>query len=162
MKKKIIFSLFALFLFTIFSVDDAFAVKKITIKNETREKISIAVRYQDYREGDDGGVWVTEGWFPVPAYDQSTLHVNTGTATMYFYGVVPKDIYRGYGGSANDTRDRDYLVSFSSVIYLQGNTKPNDEYVFKVRFNRHYIPENNAVITITDDMIKKVNLVRIK
>ncbi len=122
---------------------ESFAKKTIKITNSVSAPIYTAIRYKDVREGDDGGVWVTEGWYKT-GYDKSQeITLYTDNSTFYIYTYHPRGMVEGmvWPGDINDSRDKSYWV-FNGDMYLQGQTKPSGKNVRKVRFKRYYVPED--------------------
>ncbi len=138
-----------LFLSVIFtSTEKAFAKKNLKITNHAGTPIYTAVRYQDYREGPDGGVWATVGWYKTDSYKTNNITLYTDNATFYVYTYQSNTLYHTmeWGGSVNDSRDNAYWV-YSGKMYLQGQSKPQGDNVRKKRFKRYYVPKNSHHIT---------------
>ncbi len=140
-----------LFFMLFFNVNFAYAVKNISIENDSYSDLYFVFRYQDFREGDDGGVWVTEGWFKVDAMSTKVRKLYTDNATFYLY-AVQEDLRGYFGGNSNDTRDRSYSIVYNESMYLQGNAKPNAGKYYTPRFKRYYFPEDNRKLKFTYDM----------
>ncbi len=129
---------------TLLAATQAFADRSITIINDRYKTTYTAVRYQDYREGNDGGVWTTEAWYAVKPWQTRTIRFATDTDIMYVY-TYEDGTRTVWAGNPNDSRDNSYWISHKK-LYLQGTTKPRDSGAKMVRFKRYHVRKNGLSI----------------
>ncbi len=140
-------SLFMLTIFiasiAIFTAEQAFAKRTITIINNRSKTLYTAYRFQDYREGKNGGTWSTQGWTVTKPGQTKNITAYTNNNIVYVYTQEINPI-REWIGDPNDSRDNVYWIS-TSGFFLQGNNKPNTGSIRKVRFKRYTAREGQPL-----------------
>ncbi len=148
MKKNKFMIFFLFFLSTIFLFTfDAVAKKTLDIKNETGSIVNVAVRYLDYREGRNNGLWATIGWYNVKPWEEITVNLYTDESTVYIYAYNNS---QRWVGSKSDSRDLYFWVSPKSM-YLHGKSVPKDEGAHQVLFKRYHLPKKDYKITYRNE-----------
>ncbi len=125
-----------------------FAQADFRLCNTTANRVGVALGYQD------GRVWVTEGWWNVPAASCETLLTGTLMARYYYVYAIDYDQGGEWGGQAfMCTQEKEFTVRGVENCLARGFNKTGF-------FEVDTLEQRNWTVQLTDDGLETTATVK--